>query len=128
VGSSSSWGVDGELTFTVDSSNAIRVNAAYGDNPFIGGGLGTTNTVQVGYNDGWSGFVSLQHYFSKTLRTDWAFGYLDPAGTSPYNTTNISGDLVWMPYAGFRAKLEGQWTSTSSTNSWAAQVALRRDW
>ncbi len=129
TGSASSWGVDGELTFNIDSSNAIRVNGAYGDNPFIGGGLPTgTPAALVGYNNGWSAFASLQHYFSKTLRTDWTVGYLDPSGPSAINRTNIAGDLVWLPYAGFRAKVGATWTSTSVTNSWAAQVALRRDW
>jgi hypothetical protein len=70
----------------------------------------------------------LQHYFSKTLRTDWDFSYIDPAGTSGLNTTKIGGDLVWLPYAGFKAKVGAAWTSTSGTNYWSAQVALRRDW
>ena len=126
AGGSNSWGVDGELTFNLGSMDSIRVNGAYGDNPFIGGGAGTG--VAMGYNNGWSAFASLQHYFSKTLRTDWTIGYLDYAGSTSVTRTNVAGDLVWLPYTGFRAKAGVIWTSTSSTNSWAAQVALRRDW
>jgi hypothetical protein len=126
--SSSSWGIDGELTFNIDSANAIRINGAYGDTPYIGGGIyPNVPAGAYGYNDGWSAFASLQHYFSKTLRTDWDLSYIQPVNSGA-TVTQVGGDLVWLPYAGFKAKVGATWQSTSSTNSWAAQVALRRDW
>jgi len=120
-----SWGIDGQLTFDFDANNHLIVNGAYGDNAFIGGGLPTTGYSPA--NNGWSAFASLRHSFATTLRTDWDFSYLQPSGGGA-STTAIGGDLVWLPYAGFRAKLGGVWAQTSGTSSWGAQVALRRDW
>ena len=125
LGGGTSWGVDGELTFDIDANNHLIVNGAYGDNAFIGGGLPTTGYSPA--NNGWSAFASLRHSFATTLRTDWDFSYLQPSGGGA-STTAIGGDLVWLPYAGFRAKLGGVWAQTSGTSSWGAQVALRRDW
>ncbi len=121
-GATSSYGVSGVLTFNFTPSDNLMIEGSWGDGPFNGAGGG------FGYNNGWAAFASLQHYFSKTLRTDWDFSYGKPAGASASNVTAIGGDLVWLPYTGFKAKVGATWNSTSTTNYWAAQVALRRDW
>lgn len=96
--SSSSYGVSGSLTVNFDPSNAVMLEGSWGDGPFNGAG-GSAN----GRNNGYAAFLSLQHYFSKTLRTDWDFSYGRPAGptSGPSETdsvTAIGGDLVWLPY------------------------------
>ena len=126
IAAGSSWGIAGQLTFDVDANNHLILEGAYGDNPFIAHAT-YSNTGATGQNNGWSALASLRHAFSSTLRTDWDFSYVDYSGSAT-TQTDIGGDLVWLPYSGFRAKVGGFWTQSGSTSSWTAQVALRRDW
>lgn len=132
--SGSSWGIDGELTFDIGTMDHLRINGSYGDNPFIGGGSYASTPVAApsfGSNNGWSAFASFQHMFSNTFRTDWDFSYLKFAGPSSQPSVYaIGADLVWLPYAGFKAKVGVTYSKADSatTGAWAAQVALKRSW
>ena len=132
----SSWGVDGEITFNLDTiaaGDALRLNAAYGDNAFIGraGGASSTSGTDPATNNGWSAFASFRHMWSATTRTDFDIAYLKPSGTGGnFPTWKAGVDLVWSPAAGFSAKVRGDYTvaGTGSTGAWAGQVALKRTW
>ncbi|HVZ14319.1 MAG TPA: hypothetical protein VG894_07650, partial [Bauldia sp.] len=131
----SSYGVSGVLTLNLTPMDSVMFEGSWGDPPFNGaGGVSTSGPPGnggFGFNNGWAAFGSLRHYFSKTFRTDWDFSYGKQSGPSALqqNITAIGGDLVWLPYTGFRAKVGATWTKTGSASGvWAAQVALRRDW
>ena len=129
VSGGTSWGVDGQITFNLDTiaaGDALRLNAAYGDNPFIGGALPTVPYSPA--NNGWSAFASFRHMWTSTARTDFDFAYLQPSGGGA-TTWKAGVDLVWLPVAGFKAKAAVTWSQTAgSSGSWMGQVALRRDW
>ena len=130
VSGGTSWGVDGEITFNLDTiaaGDALRLNAAYGDNPFIGGALPTVPYSPA--NNGWSAFASFRHMWTATTRTDFDIAYLQPSGPGPTPTTWKAGaDLVWAPVTGFQAKAAVVWSQTAGTSGvWMGQVALKRN-
>jgi hypothetical protein len=130
LASGSSWGVDGQITFNLDSIAAgdkLVLNAEYGDNAFIGGGNGMTSAA--GTNNGWSAFVSFQHMWSSTLKTGLTYSYLQRSGGQAA-AWRAGADLVWTPYAGFAAKLGGQYIVDPGTGpgSWTGLISLTRSW
>jgi hypothetical protein len=120
----SSWGVDGSITFNLDTIAAgdkFRLSAAYGDNKFVGGGTNATN-------NGWSAIASFQHMFSSTMSGAIDYSYLHASGTG-VNSWAASANLVWAPVVGFKATIRGAYTVVgAATGTWKAQVLLKREW
>jgi hypothetical protein len=116
-----SWGVAGKLDIGVGANDKIRLIGSYGDNKFIGGGSDATN-------NGWSAIASFQHLFSSKLAFDFDYSYLHASGTG-VNSWLAAADLVWTPYAGFSAKIRGEYgVVASGTGAWKGQVVLKRSW
>jgi hypothetical protein len=125
--SGSSWGVAGKIDVGIGANDKIRLIGAYGDNRFIGStnsGLGGTD----GSNNGWSAIASFQHLFSSKLAFDFDYSYVHASG-SGINGWIAAADLVWTPYAGFSAKVRGDYTVLGAAPGvWKGQVVLKRSW
>ena len=123
-----SWGVDGQITFNLDTIAAgdkFMLNGAYGDNAFVGG----TAITNPATNNGWSAIASFQHMFSSTFSGAIDYTYLHTSGPGSVNSWAASGALVWSPVAGFTTKLRGAYTvAGTAAGTWKAQVLLSRTW
>jgi hypothetical protein len=120
------YGVNGSVTVKLDAlapGDAIRFNAAYGTGKsFVGGPLATNGTAS------WTAFASFQHYFAPTLSGAVTVSYANAGGVTQWAG---GANLVWKPYAGFSTTVQGTYTaapSSGGTSSWAAKVALKREW
>ena len=83
----SSLGVDGQITINLDSIAAgdkLRFNAAYGDNPFIGGGNAARLSVtRRGRTMVGALSCPFQHMWSSTLKSGLTYSYLMRSGGLP---------------------------------------------
>ncbi len=124
------WGITGTATIALTSMDNLWLEGNYGNNLFTGV-YSTFNYLGNGNNDGYSLTGSWQHILSKTLNfdADLEYGKGDNSGPTAWK---VGADLVWAPVAGFRAKAAVGYTSISysgsSTDSWVAELGVRRDW
>ena len=117
------------MTIKLDAlapGSALRFNAAYGTgDSFVGGPLAANGTAS------WTAFGSFQHFFNPTLSGAVTVSYANAAGVNQWAG---GANLVWKPYAGFSTTVQGTYTAPASNaapgtaGSWAAKVALKREW
>ena len=129
------YGITGTATIALTSMDNLWLEGNYGNNLFTGTD-GAFGAYGNGHNDGYSLTASWQHVLSKTLNFDVDAEYAkgDTGHFSDGQSAwDVGADLVWAPVAGFRAKAAVLYTSNtysdgSTTNSWVAELGVRRDW
>jgi len=129
------YGITGTATIALTSMDNLWLEGNYGNNLFTGTD-GAFSAYGNGHNDGYSLTASWQHVLSKTLNFDVDAEYAkgDTGHFSDGQSAwDVGADLVWAPVAGFRAKAAVLYTSNtysggSTTDSWVAELGVRRDW
>lgn len=120
IAAGSAYGVMAALTVKLDfiaPGDQIRVGGAYGASSYVGAPFNTSN-------GNYSAYVTLQHWLTSNLATDWSFGYLGGVGSASWQA---GGDLVWTPVPGLTTRLKGQYVVTSGGSGvWSAQARAVR--